>query len=83
MKVTVFLVIIFVITLASCKQIDTKDEELAFQQKADSVASKKIDSAYKKIAQNCDTALKNRLPILINSLLKMDTTRLTQFPIKP
>ncbi len=74
MKVTDLIVIIFVITLAGCQQIDTTDSDLAFQQKIDSIASKKIDSAYKKIARDCDTLSKNRLPIIIDSLLRADTT---------
>lgn len=73
MKVTEFTVIIFAISLFSCTRIDKADEKLAFQQKVDSAASKKIDSAYKKIMENCDTAQKYRLPALVDSILKADT----------
>ena len=83
MKVTDFLVIIFVITYTSCQQIDTKDEELAFQQKTDSIASRQIDSAYKKITRDCDTALKYRLPAMVDSLLRFDTATLKKDTTNP
>lgn len=73
MKVTAFVVIVFVITLCACKQILQVEDDLDLQQKADSIASKKIDSAYRQICRQCDSARKYRLPEMVDSLLKNDT----------
>ncbi len=69
MKVTVLIVIIFIITLTSCKQFNSLEEELAFQQTLDSINSKVIDSAYNSITGLCDSAFKYKLPHLTDSLL--------------
>jgi hypothetical protein len=79
MKVTVFVVIIFVIAGLACKQAYTREDELAFQQRVDSAASKKIDSAYRAITQNCDTAMKYRVIVMADSLAKLDTN-IIKFP---
>ena len=75
MKVTGIVVIIFVISLLSCQVADNYDERLAFQQQVDSIASKKIDSAYHAIAIYCDSAAPKKVALLVDSLLKADTLR--------
>lgn len=50
------------------------DKGVDFERQLDSIASWKIDSSYKQIQRDCDSARKYKLPLLIDSLLK-DTTR--------
>jgi hypothetical protein len=73
MKVTDFFVIIFVITCLSCKQADNTEVQLAYQQTIDSIASKTIDSAYVAINRKCDSMETHSVPILVDSLVKLDS----------
>ncbi len=73
MKVTVFFVIIFVIMTTSCLQTDASNEQLAFQQIIDSIASLKIDSAYDAVSDRCDTLQKYRVPYLADSIATADS----------
>lgn len=78
-KAIFVIVIIFLkIGATSCNLISPKiepaDKRIEFERKMDSIASRKIDSAYKTIQQQCDSARKNKLPLLIDSLLKDTTT---------
>lgn len=73
------IVIIFLkICLSSCNLIvtteETPDKRLEFERKMDSIASSKIDSAYKAIQLQCDSARQYKIPFLVDSLLK-DTTK--------
>ncbi|WP_153800760.1 hypothetical protein [Foetidibacter luteolus] len=64
-------VIVLIKIFPACKQPVNIDEEiLRYNQRLDSVAGARIDSAYKKIKDDCDTARLYRLPVLIDSLLK-------------
>jgi hypothetical protein len=71
MKVTVLIVIIFIITLTSCKHFNSLEEELAFQQRLDSINSKVIDSAYNSITGLCDSAFKYQIPLITDSLVNL------------
>jgi hypothetical protein len=69
LKVTVLLVI--AMSMFSCSNEQPSD--IALQQQLDSIASVSIDSAYKIIHSQCDTNLKYRLPVLVDSMLRADT----------
>ncbi|WP_147313889.1 hypothetical protein [Deminuibacter soli] len=59
------------------KSDEVSDTTLEFEKKLDSIASIRIDSAYKAVQQQCDSANKYRLPLLIDSLqhLKKDSAQ--------
>lgn len=66
-------VIVLINLFCSCKgntsQENVDDDIIFIEQQADSSASAKIDSVYEAIQQQCDTAKKYRLPLLIDSIL--------------
>ena len=72
MKVTLAVLILTIVTYTSCKSFDDRNQ-ISLQQSMDSIASDKIDSAYLQIQQQCDTAFKYRLPVMVDSLLKIDS----------
>jgi hypothetical protein len=74
-KVTGTLVILLPMFI-SCATNEQETADLRFQQQLDSIASVSIDSAYKIIHAQCDTNMKYRLPVLVDSIVKADTTRL-------
>ncbi len=76
MKVTVNAVIIFVISLLSCQQADNSDDRLTYLQQMDSIAGKKVDSAYRAITMYCDTIADQKVAFLVDSLVKMDTLQM-------
>lgn len=47
---------------------EVTDTTIDFEKRLDSIASARIDSAYKAIQQQCDSARSYRLPVLIDSL---------------
>ncbi len=73
-KKAALLFVIFFINLYSCSQknrLNNMDEQIvSYEQSLDSISSLKIDSLNKKIQSDCDSAIKYRLPLLIDSLLK-------------
>lgn len=74
-KIKLLTVIVFLnLLLAGCDTpIAEKPEEdqlIEFQKEMDALAGARIDSAYKQIKQECDTAYKYKLPLLVDSLLK-------------
>jgi hypothetical protein len=72
--VTLRFVSIFIIYLVvGCSASTTEEVDIQFQQQLDSIAEFKIDSAYKKIQMECDSMQKIRLPIMVDSLLKIDS----------
>jgi hypothetical protein len=56
-----------------CSASTTEEVDIQFQQQLDSIAEFKIDSAYEKIQMECDSMQKIRLPIMVDSLLKIDS----------
>ena len=73
-----FVIIFLKIGLSGCNLITTTDEtpdkRIEFERKMDSIASRKIDSAYKTIQLQCDSTRQYKMPLLVDSLLK-DTTK--------
>jgi hypothetical protein len=73
-----FVIIFLKLALCSCREQPASrklnDRVIEFERAMDSTASVKIDSAYRSIQQLCDTARKYRLPLLVDSILKADST---------
>jgi hypothetical protein len=75
-KINVLFVIVFLnLLVAGCtpNAVETTEEDqlIEFQKGLDTIAAARIDSAYKLIRQECDTARKYRLPLLVDSLLHL------------
>lgn len=76
LKVTLRYVIVLIkITLCACNSPSEEDELIRYNEQVDLISSHRIDSAYKLINAECDTALKYRVPMIIDSLLKADSTK--------
>ncbi len=69
MNVTRVMIYLTILLSGSCAP-DESDDQAIFQQSMDSVASRKIDSAYIQIQLDCDKAMYERVPLMVDSLLK-------------
>jgi hypothetical protein len=68
-------VVIILLILTGCETSGYKADDLQIQQQLDSIASVSIDSAYREIQKQCDSNVKYKLPVLVDSLLKVDSTK--------
>ncbi len=70
---TLIVIIFLKLLLCSCREKPAaekvNDRLIEFERMTDSMASVRIDSAYRSIQQLCDTARKYRLPLLVDSIL--------------
>ena len=75
MKVTLrYVMVLIKLSLVSCQGVPQEEDTiLQYNQRMDSIASARIDSAYKQISAACDTAIKYRVPAIVDSLLKADS----------
>jgi hypothetical protein len=81
-KINALTVIVFLNLFAigcSTHAVETAEEDqlIEFQKELDATAGARIDSAYKLIRQECDTAHKYRLPLLVDSLLHLPKDSIT------
>jgi len=76
LKVTLRYVIVLIkITLCACNTPTEEDELIRYNEQIDAASSRRIDSAYRKINAECDSALKYRVPFIVDSLLKADSLK--------
>lgn len=69
-SVIVFLNLLITGCNAPVAETEDTDPVMEFQKEMDALAGARIDSAYKVVKQECDTAVKYQLPRLVDSLLK-------------
>ncbi len=61
---------------ASCRTKTEKElENEVWQQEVDSIGNATLDSIYKKEAKECDSLQNNRIPVLVDSLIKSDSIK--------
>jgi hypothetical protein len=58
---------------------DNDNDKDAALHRADSISEAKIDSAYKAIADSCDTLIVHRVPQFADSVMKGDTVYMDKF----
>gem|GEM_PF-5336397 len=76
LKVTLRYVIVLIkVTLVACNTQDPEEDLIRYNERLDSLASRRIDTAYKDLSRNCDTLIKYRLPQIVDSLLKEDSLK--------
>ncbi len=76
LKVTLRYVIVLIkISLCACNSTAEEDELIRYNEQVDLTSSHRIDSAYKKINAECDSALKYRVPEIVDSLLKIKSVK--------
>ncbi len=78
LKVTLkFTVPLFFAALVSCSDSAGRHMEEDTLRARDAASEKKIDSAYAVITRECDSLLQFKVPVLVDSLLKNDSLKLT------
>jgi len=76
LKVTLRYVIVLIkITLCACNTTSEEDALIHYNEQVDLASSRRIDSAYRRINAECDSALKYRVPLIVDSLLKEDSIK--------
>ncbi|RXK85812.1 hypothetical protein [Filimonas effusa] len=78
LNVIVFINLIAIGCTPAVPPADQEEQLIEFQKQLDNEASARIDSAYAAITRRCDSIQRYRVPLLVDSLLKLpkDTTRL-------
>jgi hypothetical protein len=74
LKFTLFLLLTALVSCSDSTGKHTKEDTLRTR---DAASEKKIDSAYAVITRECDSLLQFKVPVLVDSLLKNDSLKLT------
>jgi hypothetical protein len=74
LKFTVFLLLTALVSCTDATSKHTKEDTLRI---ADAASEKKIESAYAVITRECDSLLQFKVPLLVDSMLKHDSLKLT------